>query len=172
MTPNVYTIRKALLVPVGTDVVLLFALLLISFLGKSPTTERVVLVVLFVPFLYFFLEMLYRKVMISDEGMVIQKLLRRKDLLWENISHVGHLIVREKVYILLTTVKGFQIVSNAYGSFPGLVKDILNHIEKEKIEEQLAEQIEHPVQNMANVISTWLAALVILGIIITKFYPL
>jgi hypothetical protein len=172
MTPRVYKIRKALSVPLGVDAILLFVLLLISIFWKGSTTEKVVLVVLFIPCLYFFIETLYRKVTISDRGMVIQKLFRRKDLLWEGISHVGHLIVRKKVYILLTTAQGFQIVSNAYENFSGLVKDIFDHIEKEKIEEQLTEQIKNPVKDMANVISTWVAALAILGIIITKFYPL
>ena len=146
MTPNVYTIRKALLVPVVIDVVLLFALLLISFLGNGSATERFVLVVLFVPLFYFSIDMLYRKVTTSDQGMMIQKLFRKKNLLWGDINHEGHLVIRKKVYILLTTLKGFQIVSNAYANFPIFVKDIFTHMEKEKIEEQLAEQIENPVR--------------------------
>lgn len=158
--------------PFGVDVILLFVLLLISILWKGSTMERVVLVVLFVPCLYFFLELLYRKVTIIDGGMAIQKLLRRKDLLWGDITHAGHLIIRKKVYILLTTVKGFLIVSNAYENFSDLTKDICDHLDKEKVEEQLAGQIEHPVRDISNMISTWVAALVILGIIVTKFYPL
>jgi len=172
MTQNIYKIRKALLIPFGTDVILLFVLLLISILWKGSTTERVVLIVLFVPSLYFFVEVLYRKVTITDGGMVIQKFLRRKDLFWEDITHVGYLIIRKKVYILLTTVKGFHIVSNAYENFSGLVKDICDHSSKEIVEEQLMGQIEHPVRDISNIISTWVAALVILGIIVTKFYPL
>ncbi|MBN1380673.1 MAG: hypothetical protein JXA41_03250 [Deltaproteobacteria bacterium] len=172
MTPRTYRIRKALLVPFGADAVLLIALLFISIFWKGTTTEIFVLVILLVPCLYFFLEALYRTVTISDGGILIQKLLRKKDLLWEDITHVGHLVVRKKVYILLTTVKGFHIVSNAYENFSGLVKDICDHVEKDKVEEQLAGQIKNPIRDISNIIATWFAALVILGIIITKFYPL
>ncbi|MBN1662154.1 MAG: hypothetical protein JW943_01000 [Deltaproteobacteria bacterium] len=158
--------------PLGIDIVLLFALLFVSIFFKGSTTEWVVLIVLVVPFLYFFLEGLYRKVTISHEGLVIQKLFRVKDLLWEDITHAGHLIIRKKVYVLLTTVKGFHIVSNAYENFSGLVKDICDHLDKEKVEEQLMEQIEHPVRDISNMILMWVAALVICGIMVTKFYPL
>jgi hypothetical protein len=170
MIPNIYRIRKALLIPFGVVVILLSALLSISIVWRGSTTERLVLVILFFPALYLFLEALYRKVTITDGGVTLQKFFRKKDLLWGDITHVGHLIIRKKVYILLTTVKGFHIISNAYEEFSGLVKDICDHSDKEKVEEQLVGQIENPVRDFSNIVSTWVAALVIFVIIVTKFY--
>jgi hypothetical protein len=111
-------------------------------------------------------------VTVTDEGVTLRKLFRKKELTWGDITHVGHLILRKKVYILLTTVKGFQIVSNAYENFSGLVKDFCDHVDKEQVEEGLRGQIENPIRDSANIVATWIAALVMLGIIVTKFYPL
>ena len=56
---------------------------------------------------------------------------------WEEITRVGCLTLHRKVYLLLTTVKGFFIVSNAYGEFPTLVEEIVAHVDPERVEEDV-----------------------------------
>ncbi|MBM4271637.1 MAG: hypothetical protein FJ139_05690 [Deltaproteobacteria bacterium] len=68
----------------------------------------------------------------------------------------------------MTTVKGFYILSNAYEKFSTLVRDIVDHIDAQKVEAEAKKQIEHPVKNISDIISSWIMALVLAGIIGTK----
>jgi hypothetical protein len=168
MSSEIFKIRRALLIPFAINVVLLFVLLCLSVFLKGSMIERIVLAAAFVPTLVLFLEAAGRKALVGDQGLVIRKFLRRRDLGWQDITHVGCLIIRRKVYLLLTTTKGFHILSNAYGRFPALVKSIVDHVGEDKAEEEARRQIENPLKNTADTISMWFAAVVITVIIIMK----
>ncbi|MCX5845538.1 MAG: hypothetical protein NTW12_04150 [Deltaproteobacteria bacterium] len=99
---------------------------------------------------------------------MITKFLRKKEFSWGDITHVGAMILRKKVYLLLTTVKGFYILSNAYENYSFLVRDVVDHIDKEMVEEDVRNQIEHPVKNISDIIMTWVTAMVLIGIITIK----
>jgi hypothetical protein len=101
---------------------------------------------------------------------MIRKFLRNKELRWEDITHIGALILRKRVYLLLTTIKGFYIISNTYEKFSTLVLDVADHMDKEKVEEEVRKQIEHPVKNISDIVMTWFTALVLTGIITIKLF--
>jgi hypothetical protein len=106
----------------------------------------------------------------GDQGIMIRKFMRKKELCWEDITHIGALILRKRVYILLTTVKGFYILSNAYEKFSSLAGDLVAHMDNEKVEEEVRRQMEHPAKNMSDIIMTWITAVVLAGIIIIKLF--
>jgi hypothetical protein len=170
MYRNVYSIRRSFIVPYSIVVFLFVVLLLLSLFWKGYHLERVLLGVLIVPVLYVFLESIFRKVQTGDQGMIIVKLLRKKELLWPDITHIGAVILRKKVYLLLTTLKGFYILSYAYENFPSLVRDIVEHVDAEKIEEDVRKQVDHPVKNISDIIMTWLTVIILLGIISMKLF--
>ncbi len=172
MYPNEYRIRRSFVIPLSIDAFLLFSLLLMSFFLKVSHLERIILTVIFIPVLYVVFESLYRMVKTGDQGIVIRKLFRKKDLRWEDITHIGVMILRKKVYLLLTTVKGFYILSNAYEKFSALVRDIVDHLDKEKVEEEAGKLIEHPVKNRSDIVMAWFTAIVLVGIIATRLAKL
>ena len=170
MYQNVYRIRRSFLVPFFVDFILLFFLLLLSYFLSGSKLERILLTAIFVPVLYVLLESSFRMVQTGDQGIMIRKFMRKKELRWEDITHIGALILRKRVYILLTTVKGFYILSNAYEKFSTLVSELVGHMDSEKVEEEVRKQIEHPAKNMSDIIMTWFTAVVLAGIIITKLF--
>jgi hypothetical protein len=170
MYQNIYRIRRSFLIPFSIDVFLLFFLLLLSLFLKGSYLERTVLIVIFVSVLYVYIESLYRKVQTGDQGIMIRKVLREKELRWEDVTHVGALILRKKSYLLLTTIRGFYILSNAYEKYSTLLGDIISHVDKEKVEEEVRKQHEHPVKNISDIVMTWFTALVLLGIITIKLF--
>jgi hypothetical protein len=169
MSGHTYKIKKSLLVPLGIDVLLFLLLLIISLFFKGSLTEQVVLFVIFVPLTLAFFEALSREVSMGDKGIVIRKFTRRKELSWGDITHVGIVIIRKKVYLLLTTLKGFYFISNTYESFYELVRHIIEHVGPEKVEEDVHTQMEHPIRSISDIVSSWFAAVVILVIIVMKF---
>jgi hypothetical protein len=76
--------------------------------------------------------------------------------------------MRKRVYLLLTTTRGFIILSNAYEDFSALIRNIVAQVGPEKVEEEVRAQAERPVRNRADVISLWFAVVVISGLIILK----
>lgn len=168
MSTSVYKIGRALLIPFTIDIFLFFILLLLSLFVSSSPTERVILFVIFIPFLYIFLELISRKVTTEENGIEIKKLFRKKVLGWEDITSVGAIVLQKKVYLLLTTTKGFHTLSNSYENFTALVQKIVDNVDKEKVEEEIQDLIEHPIKKISNVISAWVVVIILLGTIYIK----
>ncbi|HVO65793.1 MAG TPA: hypothetical protein VMT12_04845 [Syntrophales bacterium] len=158
------------MVSFSVDFFLLLFLLAISFYQGGSHLEKTALVVIFLPVFCVFFESLSRKVLTGDQGIMIRKFLRNKELHWEEITHAGALILRKRVYLLLTTVKGFYILSNAYDRFSALASDVADHMDKEKVEEEVRKQIDHPLRNISDIVMTWFTALILIGIIAVKFF--
>ena len=172
MSQHVYKIRRAFLIPLGVDVFLLCALFVISMLPQGSATERLVFALFFVPSLYVFFECLLRRVTVDGGGIVIRKLLREKRVLWEGITHVGGLSIHNKVYLLLTTVNGFFIISNAYGGFSDLVEEIVSRVDRTKVEEEVRLQVGRSPSGIVHAALAWTAAAFMVGIILIKMLPL
>ena len=171
MLQHVYMIRRAFLIPLGVDAFLLFCLFVISMLSKGSTTERLVFAVFFFPSGYLFLECFFRRITVDDGGMILRRLWREKRVPWEGITHIGGLSLHKKVYILLTTVRGFFIVSNAYERFSELTEEIVSHVDLTKVEEEVRLQAEGAPSGIAHVAMAWIAAVFMVGIILIKMIP-
>lgn len=170
MYQNIYRIKRSFVIPFSLVVFLFFFLLLLSLFLKGSPWEKNVIIIVFIPVLYVYIEFLYRKVHTGDQGIMIRKVFRKRELRWEDITHVGALVLRKRSYILLTTIKGFYILSNAYENYSSLIGNIIIHLDKEKVEEEVRRQHEHPVKNISDIVMTWFTALVLLGIITTKLF--
>lgn len=157
------------MIPFALIVFLLCILFSLSVINGSGA-ERIVLAVIFVLVLSLFCEAAARRVVASESHLRVRKFLRERELLWEDITHVGALVIRRKVYILLTTKKGLHILSNFYGDFPLLVRDIAGHVGMEKVEKIAGEQIENPVINNAPIVSTWVATVIITFIVAGRLF--
>ncbi|MBW2673692.1 MAG: PH domain-containing protein [Deltaproteobacteria bacterium] len=168
METSTYTTRRGFLLPFSLAFLLLFVLLILSMFDRVFPPEIVVLAIIFIPTLYIFLESVWRRTTIGDDGIRIRKLFREKHLLWEDITNIDVLAVRKKVYLLLTTTKGFYALANSHGNFTSLVRDIVGHVDGEKIEEGVRDVIEHPVVRISDAVSAWIASVILLGAIILK----
>jgi hypothetical protein len=171
MSQRIYKIRKAFLVPLGVDAFLLCVLFVISMLTQGAATERLVFAIFFVPSLYVFFACLLRRVTVDGEGIVIRKLLREKGVPWEGITHVGGLSMHNKVYLLLTTVNGFFIISNAYGEFSDLTAEIVSRVDRTRVEEEVRLQAGRSPSGIVHTALAWTAALFMVGIILIKMLP-
>jgi len=171
MPQHVYTIRRAFLIPLGVDAFLLFCLFVISLLPQGSKTERLVFAIFFFPSLYLFLESFFRRVTVDEGGIVLRRLWREKGIPWEGITHVGGLSLHKKVYILLTTVRGFFIISNAYRGFSDLVEEIVSHVDLTRVEEEARLQAGRSPSGIAHIVMAWIAAVFMVGIILIKMLP-
>jgi hypothetical protein len=168
MSVNTYRVRKQFLVPLTLDLGLLFLLIAISFFTNATPAEMVILVVIFIPLLYIFLESLFLETSIGDKGVKIKKFLRGKELSWNDITNVDTMTVGKKVYLLLTTTRGFHVLSNTHGDFYSMVSDLSRHVDGERVEESVRTVVEEPVKRRSDIVSSWLAAIILVVVICLK----
>jgi hypothetical protein len=165
-----YNIKKALILPLGLDSLLLLSLLFISIKRGGVALEIGLFSTFFLLTTYLFLESLRRRVVVDERGVSIRKLFGEKRASWESITHVGGLAINNKGYILLTTVAGLFIISNAYGRFTALAEDILSCVASDRVEEEVHSLLKNAPSGIAGMVLTWGAAVFMAGIIFLKVY--
>ncbi len=168
MTPQIFKIRRGILIPFGISAGLLLCLLVLALLGSGSALERFFLAAITLITIAFFLIARDRRITITDQGVVVRKFFRTKEIHRDGINHVGCLILRKRVYLLLSTTRGFIILSNAYEDFSALIRNIVAEVSPEKVDEEVRAQAEKPVGNRSDVISLWFAVVVISGLVILK----
>jgi len=171
MVPRHYGIRKAYVIVLGVDAFLLLCLLVIALATKVSPVETFILLVFFLPAGILFLECLFRQVTVVGEGLAIRKLGRNRTLLWDDITRVGYLVLHRKVYLLLTTVKGFFVISNAFEEFPGLVEEVAARVEAERVEPDVRRQAGRHLKGGGHIVTAWIAALLMTVMILVKMLP-
>lgn len=171
MSQEIYRIRSAIIVPLIIAVSSLFVLLLLSFLFKSLPGETFALSAVFLLALYLLLEVFSRRVTLKSVGVLeIRKFLRKKELAWEEITQVGCVVMGKKIYALLTTTRGFYILSNSYERFSDLLGGLSRNLSEERVEKEIHDLIEHPLQNNKPVRLAWFTVIIVIAVVILRFF--
>lgn len=168
MNTIAFKTRSAFLLPIFMDSLLLLILLIISLFERAFPSEPLILFLIFVLAFYICIGAARRKTTVGDEGIGIQKLFRRKGIRWDDITNVDSMVLHKKVYLLLTTTRGFHTVANSYGNFSSLVQEIVRHVDQEKVEEGVRDIIAHPLKRISDIVSAWVAFIILLGAIVLK----
>jgi lysylphosphatidylglycerol synthetase-like protein (DUF2156 family) len=167
MAQNVFKIRRAFLVPFITIVVLLLLLFLLS-LFRGQMWEKIVLAVSFTSTLLIAIEATRRKIVVTDEGLKIEKFFLTKEFVWTEITHLAVVDLHNKVYFLLTTTKGFYFFSNLLENHALLIRSLVDKLENERVETEVKNYLDHPVERRSLIVICWLAVLISVAFIILK----
>ncbi len=170
MGERVYKIRRAFLVPLFAIVVLLFSLLVFSLIKNSGKLEIIVVPILFLASLAALIDMIKRKIIISDQGLKIINIFRIKEFGWSEITHLAVVVLKKKIYFLLTTTKGFYIFSNLFEDHAQLVRSLIEKIGEERVEMEVKAYLDHPVERLALIVMSWVAAGIIIGTVFLKIF--
>ncbi len=168
MSERIYTINRALALPLALNAVLLLIVIGITFIRQGTAIERYLLFAAFLPMAVIAGESWMRSITVSDAGVAIRKFFKVRSFNWTEITHVGVLAVRKKVYLVLTTTKGFYVLSNAYGGFRELAQTISGRVDAERVEEEVKTVLEQPVENRSTIIAAWLSAILLMGVVALK----
>jgi hypothetical protein len=167
MNENVYKIRRAFLIPLIAIVVLLFLLFLISLFNRQ-IWEIVVLAILLFASLAAAANMARKEIVINDTGMKIKKIFRSKEFSWPEITHLAVVVLKKKVYFLLTTTNGFYIFSNLFENHASLAHYVAGKLGEEKVEPEVKTYLDHPLERLALIVMSWFAVLIIIATIILR----
>ena len=160
-----YKIKKSFLLPYIATIVLLFFLFLLS-LFTGQMWEKIILAILFVGSLAVGVEASRREIIVTEDGLKIKKFFRVKEFVWTEITHLGIVELRKKIYFLLTTTKGFYFFSNLIENHVMLIRSLIDKLGDEKVEPEVISYLERPVERLSLIIMSWISVLVIIAIII------
>jgi lysylphosphatidylglycerol synthetase-like protein (DUF2156 family) len=167
MAQNIFKIKRAFLVPFITIVVLLLFLFLLS-LFRGQLWEKIVLAVSFASTLFIAIEATRRKIVVTDEGLKIEKFFRIKEFVWTEMMHLDVVNLRNKIYFLLTTTKGFYFFSNLLENHALLIRSLVDKLGNERVETEVNNYLDHPVERRSLIVMCWFAVLIITAFIILK----
>jgi hypothetical protein len=167
---QIYGIRRAIVIPLAVSWVSLFVLLLSAWFVTALPGEKSFLMVIFLLVGYLLLEVVSRRASLGNEGVVIRKLLRNKVVGWDEITYLGSLVMGAKVYLLLTTTRGFVILSNNFERFPDLLRHLVENLPAERIGEEVSSVLAKPRQNTGPVYSAWLMAVFMMAIMVLRLF--
>ena len=167
MAQNVLKIRRAFLVPFITIVELLLLLFLLS-LFRGQMWEKIVLAVSFASTLLIAIEATRREIVVTDDSLKIKKFFRTKEFVWTEITHLAVVDLRNKVYFLLTTTKGFYFFSNLLENHALLISHLVDKLGNERVEMEVKNYLDHPVERRSLIVMCWFAVLISTAFIILK----
>ena len=167
---QIFKIKKDFVAPFIAIVALLCLLLILS-LFTGQRWEKIILAVLFAGALPVAIEAAKREITVTENGLKIKKFFRTKDITWPEITHLGVVNLNKKAYFLLTTTKGFYFFSNMYENHPLLISSIMNKLDVEKVEVEVKNYLEHPVERRSLIFVCWITVLIIIAFIVLKLLP-
>ena len=166
---NIYKIKKAFLIPFSVTVALLFILFGLSLI-TGQTWEKIILAVLCLSSLAICVEAARREIIVNEEGLKLKKFFREKNFTWPEITHLAVVVMKNKAYFLLTTTKGFYIFSNLLKNHAALIRILLDKLGQEKVELEVINYLEHPLERISLIVMSWVAVIVISIIIVLKLF--
>lgn len=146
---------------------LLFLLFFISLIN-GQRWEIIAAAVLFLASLAVGMGMVKREIIVHDQGLKIKNFFRSKEFGWMEITHLAVVVLKKKVYFLLTTTKGFYIFSNLFENHALLVSSIMDRLDEEKVEVEVKKYLDHPLERLSLIVMSWVAVGIIIGVIILK----
>ena len=170
MPTSVYRFNRPLRTALAVGTALVLVLMVLSFFAGGSNMEKILFTVLFFPFLLLTLEAHTRRVTAEDSKFRLKTLFKSREIDWPNITHVGVVRVGGKVYLVLTTTRGFHVLSNAYEDFYGMAKNITDHVEGERVEDEVRNLLQNPVISRGNILSAWAAVALFCAIILMKLF--
>jgi hypothetical protein len=167
MDSKQYKIRKAFMFPLGLTLFLCIALLALSVFQNETPPKLVVLSLMVLSLGIFFLESLFRRIVIDKDSITHFKFLRQKTMLFAHITSFESMSLRKRVFSTLTSEESFLIFTNAYGNYADLTREILARLPEKAVSPETRELASSPPVKHGDVISFWVTA-IILGAILLQ----
>ena len=156
-TKQVYSIRRSFLFPLGLLLLLTGALFVVCLLRGEPKAKLLILGLFMLPITVLFVESIFRRTMLTEDRVIADKLLRKKEMKYSEMTAVETVSVRKRVFLTLCAGDEFLIISNAYANFPRLVQSLLARVPAAAVSEETKQMAAAPPVKSTDVISCWLA---------------
>jgi hypothetical protein len=165
MDTHTFSIRKSFLIPLGLVVLLTLILLISCLIQQVPLAKTLILAALILPAILLFIESSRRRIIVAEDGVQIDKLLRSKKISFSEMTAIDTVLVRKRAFISLSSETDFIIFSNSYDNFGQLLKEMLAKAPESVISDETRQMATNPPEKSSDVFSAWVAVAVLTLII-------
>ena len=173
---KVWTIKRSLVYPYFVAVILSVVVVLISIYRGDPGLKTTLLVALFLPFYYLFLELISRKFTIRSDAIIIRKFLRNRRFATDDIEMVNLFNIKRKIFIIMESkgeittnhAKHRIILSNSYGRFNEMAREISEVVGEDRLADDFKIPSESDSLRVSDTLSVWVAIITFIIVIIVR----
>ena len=165
MRRHIYRVDPRMIPPVIMS--MSFGAFLILMEGASR--KGLLVFALLIPFYYLGAEILARKIILSENGIIVQKFLRSVHMGWSEIEALDVVRTGRKVFLILQGGQSRPVlITNTIQPFEELLKSLVEQLGENKVSEAVKELLKEPPSKYGPLAQTWLVCLLLLGIIVVK----
>jgi hypothetical protein len=133
---------------------------------EGATKRGLLLFLVLAPFYYLGAEILARRIVLSSEGITVQKFLRSVHVGWREILSLDAFQSGSKLFIILQPDQGRPVlISNTIRPFNDLLGKLQEMVPAGKISETAREIFANPPSKNGPVLRAWLVCLVVAGVL-------
>ncbi|APG28067.1 hypothetical protein A7E78_09590 [Syntrophotalea acetylenivorans] len=164
-----FTIRRALLLPLGFLLLVQLALLVVSLLQGQPTGKILFVGGVVVLLAGLLADNLLRRIELDEEGITVCRIGRRRRMLFADLTEVEAVCLRKRLFVTLWVGESFLLVTNAYGGVAALFESLLQRIPSGLVSDEVKGLVEAPPCHNGNIIVCWFAVVFSLLILCQQF---
>ena len=161
-----FTVRRALLLPLGLLLLVQLALLIVSVLQGQPPSRSLFVGGVVLVLAGLLVDSLFRRIELDDVGITAYRIGRQRRMLFADLTEVEAVCLRKRLFVTLWVGESFLLVTNAYGNMASLFKILLQRVPSGLTSEEAQGLMENPPRHNGNIVVCWFAvifSLLILG---------
>lgn len=156
---RVFTVRRALLLPLGLLLAVQSALLLVSLFQSQERKASFLIAVVVVVLVALLIHNLTRRVELDEAGITVRRVGRKKRLLFADLTEIEAACLRKRLFVSLWVGDSFILVTNAYANFAVLSQTLLQRVPGALVTDELRNLVENPPRHNGNILMCWLAVI-------------
>lgn len=152
-----FTIRRALLLPLGSLLLVQLALLVLSLVQGGATGKIIFLAGVVLLLAGLLADNLLRRIELDEEGITVCRMGRKRRMLFADLTEVEAVCLRKRLFVTLWVGDSFLLVTNAYGGAATLFEKLLQRVPNGLVSDEAKGLVETPPSHNGNVVVCWFA---------------
>jgi hypothetical protein len=158
---------NALILPIGPAMVAAAGLIFV----ESGSDKGILLGLILAPFYYLGLEILFRRINVSEKGLEVVKLLRKTSVEWSDVKSLDAVRSGTRIFIIVQSESAIPlIISNTISDFKELSNIILNNVPDHRIDRSVYETLEDPPLNNRPIFQAWVVFMVLASVLAFRLF--
>ncbi len=164
-----FTVRRALLLPLGLLLLVQLALLIVSLLQGQPLNRSLFVGGVVVVLAGLLADNLLRHIELDEEGITACRIGRRRRVLFADLTEIEAVCLRKRLFVTLWVGESFLLVTNAYGDVATLFRLLLQRVPSGLASDEVQGLVEDPPRHNGNIVVCWFAVIFSLFILCRQF---
>jgi hypothetical protein len=164
-----FTVRRALLLPLGLLLLVQIALLVVSLLQGQPLNKSLFAGGVVLVLAGLLADNLLRRIDLDEAGITVCRIGRKKRMLFADLTEVEAVCLRKRLFVTLWVGESFLLVTNTYGDAATLFRLLLQRVPSGLANDEVQGLVENPPRHNGNIVVCWFAVIFSLLILCRQF---